>query len=330
MPVKYWSSAGLMLTYWCNARCSSCYVCSGPDRHEEMSVDFALSIWGQLIDTSPHGCRVHLTGGEPFGDWERLIELCRRAKQQNLGPLKSIETNAFWATDEQIVHRRLGELDAAGCDKLVISTDPYHQQYVPIENCRLAARVAQELWGPDRLQVRWLDWLENGFDTDKLPPAERAELFADYARHGHERFSGRAADQLAPQMQCKKWQEFADKCCKEAVFRSRHVHVAPAGRVMPDTCAGIVLGVVGQRSIADIWQGLEADFACRPVLAELADGGPVKLMKLAEPHGFVGRQKYVSKCHLCWDIRRFLVNASLYDDTLGPAWMYETEQPQNE
>jgi len=68
MPVKYWSFAGLMLTYWCNASCASCYLCCGPERVEEMSVDFALRLWGELIDACPHGCRIHLSGGEPFGD----------------------------------------------------------------------------------------------------------------------------------------------------------------------------------------------------------------------------------------------------------------------
>ena len=38
MPVKYWSFAGLMLTYWCNARCASCYLRCGPERGEEMTV----------------------------------------------------------------------------------------------------------------------------------------------------------------------------------------------------------------------------------------------------------------------------------------------------
>ena len=30
MPVKHWTFAGLLLTYWCNARCASCYLCSSP------------------------------------------------------------------------------------------------------------------------------------------------------------------------------------------------------------------------------------------------------------------------------------------------------------
>ncbi|MHC4561463.1 MAG: hypothetical protein ACYS8X_01680, partial [Planctomycetota bacterium] len=73
MPVKYWSSAGLMLTQWCNASCASCYLGCDPHRRDDMGVEEALALWRQLIAASPHGCRVHLTGGEPFGRWESLI-----------------------------------------------------------------------------------------------------------------------------------------------------------------------------------------------------------------------------------------------------------------
>ena len=102
MPVKYWSFAGIMLTYWCSARCRCCYLCCSPDRHERMTAEQAVEVWRQLRAASPHGCRVHLTGGEPFGDWELLIDVCRRAAREGLQPLEKVETNAFWATEEKL------------------------------------------------------------------------------------------------------------------------------------------------------------------------------------------------------------------------------------
>jgi len=148
MPVKYWSSAGLLLTYWCNARCESCYLSCGPQRGEWMSVQLGLRVWGELQDASPHGCRVHISGGEPFGDWDRLIELCRAAAERGLGPLQAVETNAFWALDEAIVRRRVSQLAEAGMYRLVVSSDPYHQQFVPIERCRTAVEAARRQLGP--------------------------------------------------------------------------------------------------------------------------------------------------------------------------------------
>ncbi len=323
MSVKYWSFAGLMLTSWCNARCACCYLCCGPDRQEAMTVDQALGIWRSLQEACPHGCRVHISGGEPFGEWPRLIELARRAQAQGLGPLEKVETNAFWAQDGDTVRDRLAALDAAGMGKLVISTDPYHQAFVPIAAVRLAARVAEEVLSPSRVQVRWRDWLAEGFDTAGMAPQAWGELVARYAARGRDRLCGRAAVGLTAGLQLKDPREFADQPCRSLLLRSRHVHIDPAGCVMPGTCAGLVLGRVGPDSIAQIWQRLSTDHATRPVLGRLASQGPVGLLPVAQAGGFVPQAGYAGKCHLCWDIRRWLVLAGRYGDELGPVALYE-------
>jgi len=324
MPVKYWSFAGLMITTWCNAECASCYLnCSPRRRGEDMSVERALSLWAGLIAACPHGCRIHLSGGEPFGDWPKLIEMCRRAKAEGLGPLEKVETNAFWATDAAVVRDRVSALDAAGMRKLSISADPYHQQFVPIERCRLAAAVAEEVLGPERVQVRWRDWLADGFDTGGLADARRAEVFSQYAAGGRDRLCGRAADVLTAANVQKSWREVADVNCRQVVLRSRHVHVDPSGWVMPGTCAGIVLGRARTGDqIAEIWRRLADDYDARPVVGTLARHGPAALAERALAAGFAPRAGYASKCQLCWDVRRHLAGLAMYDDELGPAWIY--------
>ena len=326
MPVKHWSSAGLLLTYWCNARCASCYLCSGPECGEEMSVAQALSYWRQLVEASRHGCRVHLSGGEPFGNWQRLIELCRRGQQDKLAPIQKIETNAFWAGDEKLIRRRLAALDAAGVVKISISADPYHQQFVPIERCRLLARVAEQMLGSQRVQVRWRDWLQDGFDTDALSEPKRQAVFRRYGAHRRDRFNGRAAELLSEHVKLRPVQEFDDKPCRQPLLRSKHVHIDGAGRVMPGTCAGIVLGRLGQQSVAELWRRLDAehgDRAARPIVATLAAKGPVGLLDEARAAEYVPRSGYAAKCHLCWEIRRQFVLKGLYSSRLGAAWMYD-------
>ncbi len=156
--------------------------------------------------------------------------------------------------------------------KLAISADPFHQQFVPIERCRQAARVAQEVLGPGRVQVRWRDWLADGFDTGEMPQQDRDELFARYAAGGRDRWNGRAADTLAAQvaelLQTEEGREKREErrerreegrskrlisspfsplpssSCGEALLRGRHVHVDGNGIVSPGVCAGIVLGRV--------------------------------------------------------------------------------------
>lgn len=328
MPVKYWSAGGIVLTYRCNAACASCYLACGPDRPDGISVDRALEVWGQLIAASPHGCRVHLTGGEPFLDYPALLALCRRARAEGLGPLQKIETNAFWAVDPAVAVDRVAALADAGMEKLTLSAAPYHQQFVPIERCRLLARTAEDRLGPDRVQVRWRDWLVDGFDTAELPLARRDELFVRYAAGGRDRLSGRAADRLAGHLPAKPLRHFADKNCRNAILRSKHVHADPAGRVMPGTCAGIVLGTAHAETIGDIWTRLGRDHASRPVVGALASGGPVALLELASRCGFTPRPAgYAGPCHLCWDVRRHLAARAEFRAELAPEWMYVPDDP---
>lgn len=323
MPLKHWSFAGLMLTSWCNARCASCYLCCGPDRQESMTVEGALGIWRSLQEACPHGCRVHISGGEPFGDWPRLIDLARRAQAAGLGPLEKVETNAFWADDPGVVHDRVAALDGAGMGKLVISTDPYHQAFVPIARVRLLAQVAGEVLGPGRVQVRWRDWLAEGVDTAGMDQPSWQALVARYVARGRDRLCGRAAGGLTGGMQLKGLGEFADQPCRAVLLRSRHVHIDPSGYVMPATCAGLVLGQVGPESVAQIWQRLNADHAARPVLGTLARCGPVGLLAPAQAAGFAPQPGYAGKCHLCWDVRRWLALGGLYGDELGPLALYQ-------
>ena len=327
MPVKYWSFAGLMITYSCNARCASCYLACGPDRREAMPVDSALAVWQGLIAACPHGCRVHISGGEPFLDWPRLIDLCRRGKAMGLGPLEKVETNAFWADSDAIARERCRELDQGGMETLAISADPYHQQFVPLANCRRLAAAAAEVLGAGRVQVRWRDWLESGCDTQDLAPGERAELFARYAQQGRERYNGRAADEIAGFLPIKPVEDLSDSPCSESLLRGRHVHIDADLRVMPGTCAGIVLGRCGPQTVGEIWQRLNDNFHRRPIVGTLGRLGPAGLVPEAVAAGFTPRQGYAGKCHLCWDIRRFWSRVGGHGDELGPAWLYAQTSP---
>ena len=311
-----------------------------------MSVEAALAFWEGLQSVSPHGCRIHIGGGEPFGRWEILSSLVRQAHRAGLGPLEAVETNAFWATGDKIIRERLAVLDAAGMGRLTISADPYHQQFVPVERVRLLARVGGEVLGPDRIRIRWRDWAADGFDTDSLAEQQRRRLFAEYAGLGHDRLAGRAAVELADLLPMKPAADFADKPCRDRLLRSRHIHIDGGGIVCPGTCAGIILGRVDDAdSVGRLWQNLRRNFAdtnnggtgvqsvqdCTgskhvppiDVLNLLVRSGPVALLAAAGKLGYVERAEgYAGPCHLCWSVRRWLVENRYFRDRLGPAGVY--------
>lgn len=314
------------MTYWCPAQCACCYLSCGPAAPgPEMSVEFALALWESLQSASPHGCRVHLTGGEPFGDWPRLIEVCRRARSQGLGPLQKVETNGYWATDDARTRQRLRELSAAGMQRLAISCDPYHQRFVPLDRVRRLAELAEATLGPAAVQVRWRDWLADGCDTADLSQQHFDSLLRRYLPLGRERLCGRGAD-LWDLVEPKKGPQLADESCRAPLLRSRHVHVDGDGVVMPGTCAGISLGrfVPGRVSIAGLWRQLELDHASRPVLGALVAGGPRRLAAMAAV-GEGPAPRPTGGCSLCWLARRQLAAAGSpgCGGELSPDWMYQ-------
>lgn len=330
MPVKYWSRAGLMLTDWCNAACASCYLSCSPAETGWMDLDLAMTAWEGLVAASPHGCGVHLSGGEPFGRFDLLLALARSARREGLGPLESVETNAFWATGERDIRDRLGALDAAGMGRLAISADPFHQQFVPIERPRRLARIARERLGPGRVRVRWEDWLADGFDLAGLDPHRRREVFADYLAGGRDRLNARAADRLGPVLPGQPVEHFEQRSCREALLRSKHVHVLPDGTVMPGVCAGIALGrVVRGRpgSVGELWRALAEDADRRPVLGALLAGGPVALAQRTGPDGFQPDPAgYPSACALCWSVRKTRFRAGHDSGELAPSRLYRNEK----
>jgi len=295
-----------------------------------MSVEMGLAMWEGLVAASPHGCRIHIGGGEPFGRWPALIELARRAKAAGLGPLAAVETNAYWAADESIVRDRLAALDDAGLDRLTISADPYHQQFVPLQRVCMATRVGREVLGPQRVRIRWQEWVDTGVDVGTLSEPERREVFAEWASRGRERLNGRAAVELAGFFQLTPSDRFADNPCTERLLRSRHVHVDGDGIVCPGTCAGIVLGQVSTgQGVGRLWRRLSEAFADGhseahglEVVSMLASGGPVKLLTDAVSKGYKAAEGYADKCQLCWSVRKWLFDNGYYPGKLGPKVVY--------
>lgn len=340
-----WDRAGLMLTYWCNARCRFCYVNCSPE-YTHWADDRTVLSWYRSICTmarteSDGPARIHLTGGEPFGNFELVCRVLSGIRAEQLDPLEKLETNAFWATDYDRTVEILTRLAQLGLQLLAISADEYHQEYVPIERVRLAASVAAAILGPDAVRVRWWDHIEDTCNGECTTCTSTSTGTAPQW-NPRDRLTGRAATHIAPTQPLYPLAHFEDQNCRRGLLRSRHIHIDPHGWIMPGTCSGILVGHVGTaedcpdqlatRTVHDTdaddaddtvygqWQRLRDSWRNRPVFSALATGGPVALASLATGHGFVGHNgRYASKCHACTVIRQFLCERGLYSDELGPA-----------
>lgn len=320
---KLWSSAGLMLSYWCSSSCACCYVYCGPETGSpstEMSVSDAIKYWRGIGELAGQRGRVHLTGGEPFGDYERLKNILREAQRQGLKGLEKIETNAYWCVDDKIVRERLKELKDLGLTKLQVSTDAYHQEYVPIENVRRLAHVALEVLGEKGFQARWQDYMESPDLVDSNDANGRDLIFtAALAKRG-ERMLGRAADELSGLLEHFPCEHFNGSTCRDNFLGAKHIHIDGLANIFSGTCVGIIVGNVLEDTLESVWKSL--DYRTHPVVSVLIEQGPIGLLELAEGKGYCRKSGYASKCHLCYDIRRFLYSQGCYPGSLGPGECY--------
>jgi hypothetical protein len=308
-----------------------------------MSVEAAAGHLAALarLGVPPEG--IHIGGGEPFGDFARLLAIVRAARERGSGALRFeapyplsrnaralrppcavgyVETNGFWAADADIVRRRLAALAEAGMRQLSISADPYHQEFVPPERVRMLCDAAREALGADGVRARRWKWLQDPRDVAAMTEAARLGLFRTFLARYPERMTGRAAETLAPLLARQPLEEIPRDGCRKAVLESRHVHIDPAGWVYPGTCAGIVLGrATAERPLDRLLDGWRP--ADRPLVAALVDGGPRALADLAARQGFrPDSGGYAGKCHLCWAARKALVLAGAGGETLVPESLY--------
>ncbi len=285
-----------------------------------MPVDTALAAWKSLRILAGDDAKVHLTGGEPFLYWEHLLEIMQKAKSQGLGKVDLIETNGYWAADTEIITKRLKALDELGMHRLKISTDPFHQEYVDIEPIRLLADIASDILGPGRVLVRWRKYLENPVEIKTLPNEERKQRYIDAVKDYPCRFTGSAAGKLAILSACEPLKKLKSANCKAAFLGAKGVHIDPHGNVFSGTCSGIIIGNITDTSLADIWKRFSP--GQNEIIDTLFNLGPTGLLDKFPNSGFNPAKVYASKCHLCTNIRQFLLDKGLGKPVIGPPDVY--------
>ncbi|MFA5863228.1 MAG: radical SAM protein [Phycisphaerae bacterium] len=325
-----WQYAGLMLSYWCSAECAFCYVNGGPRHTFWADAEKIVDWWRQLDSLAKRNggtVKIHLTGGEVFGNWPLLIKILELANKAGLPPVEKIETNASWATDSALVRQRLTELKDLGVTLLTTDADMFHQQFVPIKHVKLLVETAQEILGPECIRVRWWDFynfaVENNLDFSQMDEHEQREIQMDALLNGRERLNGRAAVLAGKLIKGHPPYTYFGENCQKGILKSKHVHIDPHGNIFPGTCCGIILGNAISEEIADVYDWLNTHGPSGPVIATLAEKGPVGLMEFATRFGFEPlSQGYISKCQLCYHLRSTLYQANQCRKWLGPVECY--------
>ncbi|MFC1713916.1 radical SAM protein [Candidatus Poribacteria bacterium] len=303
--------SGILITYKCNAACRHCLYMSNPGKGSLMAVDDARRYFAEFAKLGLKGDRIHIAGGEPFMYYDRLLDIVKAAGDASMSPLLMVETNGFWCSSTELAMERFEEIKRAGMRRVFFSADVYHQEFVSVERVRIGIAAAKAVFGEDNVPVRHQHSVDDPQDVSHIP---------DTVRKSRERVAGRAAEALAQYLEHKPVESFAHLNCERELHphQMEQVHLDPDGLVFPSKCAGIIFINARERSLSEAVKS--GEYAHNPIMEILARKGPVGLLSLAEKHGYVPESEYVSKCHLCYETRKALLQD--YPEFLGPEAVY--------
>lgn len=145
----------LVVTLGCTARCAHCCLVAEPEKaYLQLGEEEMMQCIKEAHEAKIQG--VVFTGGEPtiyLANLYKPIVLARA-----LGLYTDIRTNAYWAKSKAKALEILKQLMDCGLQRLGLSCDSYHQQYVPQEYVINAIEATQILG-----MELYLDWI--GFET---------------------------------------------------------------------------------------------------------------------------------------------------------------------
>ncbi len=318
---------GIILSYRCESRCKHCLYACGPGWKETMSLDAvreavaATKVWN-------HPFRVHLTGGEPFLDFDFLIQAAQIVAER--GVPQFVETNASWCLDPDDVREKFSTLKNAGVGSILISCSPFQSETIPLSRVAIGIKAAFDVFGSQNTTVYLPHCIDQigAFSTDKPVPldayierygAKRAgEMFWDeYGLIG----GGRASYRLGHLTKRFPAEAFEGENCVTEILYPHHSHFDLYGNHISWFCGGLSIG--SWRELPRTMEDFEkARFPA--LIGILVIKGPYGLFKLAEgKHGYRELEEgYTSKCHLCVDLRKHLLPTGEFPE-LRPAPFYE-------
>ncbi len=322
--IKY--VASLLFTYRCTIACKHClFNCSPGQPDVCVNLEDGIEFMRQLRATDRV---IHIAGGEAMMYYPQMLAICQVAHSEGVAP-HFFETNASWCADEITARERYEELQAVGIRGVLISADPYHQEFVSPARRERAYRWAVEIFGKENVAASDLS-VGDLEELHTISPDSQA--LAEHTRRHPPRLVGRAGNVLAEYFPDRLLENLAqdplwhgassvEDCRSEFDPDDMwEIHVDPYGNIQ--TCCGIIIGNAHEKPLIE-WMR-EGFHTQNPLVRMVYERGPYALLELAEEYGYQARDGYPQKCGFCWEVRKFL--RPFFPDTFGPAEIYEASE----
>lgn len=138
----------LILTYTCPLACRMCFFECSPRRAETLDQTLARNFIDDLATLGvPH---VGFAGGEPILRLDFLCQLIERSKFLGLIPI--VISSGYWGKTEKQAIKVVEKLRSAGLDRIQLSLDDDHLEFIEIEDYARAL-AACEAAGFDDIKI---------------------------------------------------------------------------------------------------------------------------------------------------------------------------------
>lgn len=314
------SYSGIITNYVCTAECRHCMFGSSPSCPKEyISAEEAENIASLLEEADTPS--VHIGGGEPFMNFSALLSLIDALNRHNIG-VDYIETNAFWAKNEDLVKERLWELTKRGVTTVMVSVDPFHIEYVPLARVLTLMKLLNEegfdyfVW--QERYLRKLIKLDHNrtYTKPELEKILGKNYIADTAGEYGLGMNGRALAISYDIYPPKTVAELLESLPCRNLLSAQHCHFDLYGNALPSGCPGLCAE--------------SRDYLCGnihpdkyPVMSRLLEGGIRSLYEYVVKQGFTPKSTaYPTKCVLCYEMRSYLARNHCSPD-ISPMCFYE-------
>lgn len=315
-------SVGLFLSYKCNAACRHClYGCSPSwkaDWISEPDLRLILKQLSRTIEPAPFGPQsvglshgLHFTGGEPFLNFPLLCKAVELARELCI-PSLFVETNCFWALNDQQTRSKLQILKSLGLNGIMISVNPFYLEYVPFERTRRCVEISLEIFESNTMIYQlefWQHFSDAGIKGRlSLDQYLQLEGSLNFLMRTEFFMMGRAVYRMGNVFnqfyETHPASYFFYQPCDPPFLRHWHNHVDNYGNYLAGFCGGISLGDARYLDLL-IDRGIELQNY--PILRFIVENDFYGFYEYACQLGYQAPDwGYFSKCHLCLDLRRFL------------------------
>jgi len=292
------------LTTTCNSQCIHCQANASPTRNEVMTIQDAHNYLTEAVAVSNLESFM-VFGGEPMLYPEKATTIFQKANQLDIPSINMI-TNGAWGKNKENAEKLANKLKTAGLNKVDISIDAFHAQYIPVE-CPKNAALA--LLKAGIKNVNWNVAVVESTDAQNEHDKKTKEILKKLEPIGIDAHVfkvmpvGRAAKNLH---EFFPHTPLAGPCEGEPIIDNAltnpgSVCIDPSGAV--NICWNLAVGNAKQKPLSNIIS--EYDWRKNPTIKTLVEEGPMGLLSLRQAHDFKLQENYyINKCHLCTEIRK--------------------------